>query len=203
MRSVFYSLVITVLLAGGCNAGADRQPEIPRLPDQAVADTSASAKETRANLWKDHGCELITDAELCKLFGIDPARDVLNTRSLPDQAFCLRKWKKADWRERETNNEKEGHAWLDPENSLVLQVFGYTTNEHGKQQMAMLRRDRRDTYEEEVPGVGDEALWSTSSVTLLVRKGHLVVSIALNLADQPHDNLAKAKELAEIALPKM
>jgi hypothetical protein len=203
MRLIFFPLIIATLLASGCDSSDTKQQELPRLPDQAVPDSSKSASEARGNLWKNHGCELITDAEMTEIFGIDPARDVLNTRSLPDQAFCLRKWKKTDWKERETNNEKEGRSWLDPENSLILQVFGYANNDHGKQQISMLRRDRRNTYEEDVTGLGDDALWSTSTVTLLVRKGHLVVSIALNASDQPHDNLAKAKEVAEIALRKM
>jgi hypothetical protein len=85
----------------------------------------------------------------------------------------------------------------------VVQVFGYLTNEQSKLQLAQLRRDRRNTYEEEVQNLGDEALWSTNTETLLVRKGHLVLSIALNAVDTPHDNLPKAKELAAIALKKM
>lgn len=203
MRLILFPFIVPILLAIGCDSSATKQQEPPRLPNQAVPDTSKNASETRANLWKNRGCELITDQEMTEIFEVDPARDVLNTRSLPEQAFCLRKWKKTDWKERETNNEKEGKSWLDPENSLILQVFGYSNNEHGKQQIAMLRRDRRNTYEEDVTGLGDDALWSTSTVTLLVRKGHLVVSIALNVSDQPHDNLAKAKEVAEIALQKM
>ncbi|MBU6342667.1 MAG: hypothetical protein KGS48_14325, partial [Bacteroidetes bacterium] len=74
---------------------------------------------------------------------------------------------------------------------------------HGKQQLEMLRRDRRNTYEEDVSGLGDDALWSTTTQTLLVRKGHLVVSIAIVITDNPHDNLEPAKKLAEIALKKM
>jgi hypothetical protein len=92
---------------------------------------------------------------------------------------------------------------LDSQNRLVVQVFGYQTNEQAKLQLGQLRRDRRNTYEEDVPGLGDEALWSTGTVTLLVRKGHLVLSLALNAVDTPHDNLQKARELAAIALKKM
>lgn len=171
--------------------------------NQAVADTSASADQERNNNWKNHGCELITDAELQTLFDVDQNRDVLNTRTLSDQAFCLRTWNKPDWKERESNNEKEGTVWLDPQNRLVIQVFGYTKNLHGKEQFDRLLRDRRDTYEEDVSGLGDGAIWSTTTVTLLVRKGHLVLSIALNYLDNPHDNLQKAKEIASIALKKM
>ena len=84
-----------------------------------------------------------------------------------------------------------------------MQVFSYGTDEHARLQLEMLKRDRRDTYEEDIPNLGEGALWSTTTVTLLVRKGHSMVSIALNCMDTPHDNLAKAMEVAEVALKKM
>jgi hypothetical protein len=203
MRIVFFCTLLSTAALLSCDAGSLKQKEAARLPDQAVPDTSSTASTPRANLWKSHGCELITDAELQQLFGFDIKGDFLNSRTLPDQAFCLRTWNKPDWKERETNNEKEGTQWLDSQNRLVVQVFGYQTNEQAKLQLGQLRRDRRNTYEEDVPGLGDEAIWSTSTVTLLVRKGHLVLSLALNAVDIPHDNLQKAKELAAIALKKM
>jgi hypothetical protein len=36
-----------------------------------------------------------------------------------------------------------------------------------------------------------------------VKKGHSVLSIALNHKDTPHDNLEKAREVAMVALRKM
>jgi hypothetical protein len=86
---------------------------------------------------------------------------------------------------------------------MVLQVLGYGTVAAATDQIAKLRRDRRNTYEEDVQNLGDEALWSTSTVTLLVRRGHLVLSITLEYDDKPHENLNKAKALAEIALPRI
>lgn len=203
MRLVPFLFLFVFVLTSACNQQAPEQPAVPRDPNQAVPDTSASASVPRENLWKNRGCELVTDSDMQQLFGVEPSRDVLNSRTLPDQAFCLRTWNKIDWKERENSNEKEGSSWLDPQNSLVVQVFGYTTNEHAKQQIGMLKRDRRNTYEEDVAGTGDEAIWSTNTVTLLVRKGHMVLSIALNHVDNPHDNLAKAKEVAAVALKKM
>jgi hypothetical protein len=200
IRSIY--LCSLYLLFNACN----QPPAVvapPKDPNQAVADTSSTASQTRENLWKNRACDLISDAEIATLYQVDIKRDVLNARTLPDQAFCLRTWNKPDWKERESNNEKEGANWLDPQNSFILQVFSYGTNQQAKLQFASLRRDRHDTYEEEVSGLGDEALWSTSTVTLLVRKGHLVLNIAANMVDNPHDNLAKAKEAASLALPKM
>ena len=157
----------------------------------------------KPNPWKNHGCDLLTEDDMKNLFGADRTRDVLNSRSLPDQAFCLRTWNKPDWKERENNNEKEDAIYLNSQNRLVVQVFGYGTVVTAKEQIAALRRDRRNTYEEDVPNLGDDALWSTSTVTLLVRRGHLVLNIALEYEDNPHDNLAKAKEVAELTLPRL
>jgi hypothetical protein len=196
---LFLSLCMSVL---GCRQTPDEK-QAPRDPNQAVSDSSKTAGQPRENLWKNHGCELITDEDLTRLLSVNPKNDVLNSRKLPDEAFCLRTWNKPDWKERENSNEKEGAVWADPQNSLIIQVFGYTTNEHAKLQLEMLKRDRRNTYEEDVPNLGDGAIWSSSTVTLLVRKGHLVLSLALNHVDKPHDNLVKAKELAEFALKKM
>lgn len=181
-----------------------------------AACAQEQSKETAANAtelalwakyktegWKNHGCDLISDQELEKLFNFNGKEVTLNSRTLPNQAFCLRTWNKPDWKERETNNEKEGAPWLNPQNRLVVQLFDYTSEEHAKQQIANLRRDRRSTYEEDVTGIGEDALWSTSTVTLLVRKGQFVVNIALEVSDTPHDNLNKAKETALLALKKL
>jgi len=167
-----------------------------------AADTALWAKYN-AEGWKNHGCELISDAEVETLFAFDGKAATLNARTLPNQAFCLRTWNKPDWKERETNNEKEGATWFNPQNRIVVQCFDYTSEEHAKLQIESLRRDRRTTYEEDVPGIGDDGLWSTSTVTLLVRKGQFVVNITLEISDIPHENLEKAKLAAVLALKKM
>ena len=153
--------------------------------------------------WKNYGCDLITDAEVAQIFNFNADSSTLNSRSLPDQVFCLRTWQKPDWKERESNNEKEGATYLNPSNRLVVQLFDYTSDVHSTQQMAMLRRDRRGTYEEDVKGLGDDAVWSTSTLTLLVKKDKNVINIALEHEDKPHDNLAKAKEVAAFILKKL
>jgi len=153
--------------------------------------------------WKNHGCEIVSDAEVETLFVFNGKEAMLNARTLPNQAFCLRTWNKPDWKERETSNEKEGATWRNPQNRLVVQVFDYTSEEHAKQQIANLRRDRRSTYETDVAELGDDALWSTNTVTLLVREGQFVVNIALEINDVPIENLESAKAVAALALKKM
>lgn len=195
-----HSLLFLALFSSACKEVDKKQA----IMAARIAQDSVNWPAYRAVHWKDHGCDLVSDTDVQVLFDVDPQRDVLNTRSLPEQAFCLRTWNKPDWKERESANEKENAtAYLDPQNSLIVQVFDYHTDEHARQQFEMLKRDRRDTYEEDVDGLGEGALWSNTTVTLLVKKGHSVLSIALNCMDTPHDNLAKAVEVAEVALKKM
>lgn len=194
-RLVTFSILYFVLLTA-C------QQESPKESGPSAADTAIWAKY-KTEGWKNHGCDLVTNAEVEALFAFNGKDATLNARPLPNQAFCLRTWNKPDWKERETNNEKEGAAWLNPQNRLVVQLFDYTSEEHAKLQIESLRRDRRSTYEEDVPGLADDALWSTSTVTLLVRKGQFVLNIALEVNDVPHDNLVKAKEVAALALKKL
>jgi hypothetical protein len=182
------------------------------LPPQQMArlapivdetDPETGALKQKPNKWKNHTCELITNDDLKKLFQEDPEKANLDLHTLPDQAFCLRSWNKPDAQQREAANEKNPSQWLNPQSRLVLQVLGYGTVAAATDQMAKLRRDRRGTYEEDVQNLGDDAVWSTSTVTLLVRRGHLVLSITLEKDDKPHENLNKAKALAEIALPRI
>lgn len=188
-----FSLSPTPLLFAGIAlllfACKPQDPVLPELPK-------------RTN-WKDYGCELVTDEELSKALSLSPDRDSLSSRTLPDQVFCLRTWNKPDWRIRETGNETEGAVYRNPFNRLVIQMIDHPDEESARKQMSSLRRDRRDTYEEEVAGMGDESLWSTSTVTLLTRKGSHILSISLEYADKPHDNLEKAKVLMALALKKM
>lgn len=188
--------IVVVALFIGCaqDSGKDAKASETELALWAKYKTEA---------WKNHGCELISDAEVEALFSFNGKDATLNARQLPNQAFCLRTWNKPDWKERETSNEKEGASWLNPQNRIVVQLFDYTSEAHGKLQIEALRRDRRNTYEEDVAGLGDDALWSTSTVTLLVRKGQFVLNIALEVDDIPHNNLQKAKEAAAVALKKL
>ena len=201
LRSASFStaLVLIALFFGNCTQD---KPGAAAASDGPQVDTTA-LQEFRKNNWKNHGCDLITEPEIARIFNIDPKALSLNSRSLPDQAFCLHTWNRPDWIEREANNEKNGNTFLPTRSSLVVQVFSYGTGTHSSQQFETLKRDRRDTYEESVSGLGDDALWGTTTVTLLVKKGEMVLSITLDAMDNPHDNLPKAKEIAQLALQKL
>lgn len=196
MNRIFRFCLPLLLLLWGC------AQESPKENTPNAAEAAVWAKY-RAEGWKNHGCDLVTDAELETMFAFNGKESILNSRQLPNQAFCLRTWNKPDWKERESANEKENAPWLNPQNRIVVQLFDYSSEEHARLQMSGLRRDRRNTYEEDVNGIGDEALWSTSTVTLLVRKGQYVLNLTLEIDDKPHDNLEKAKAVAALALKKM
>ncbi len=155
------------------------------------------------NPWKENGCALVTDEEVIALFRIEPQRDLFNSRSLPGQAFCLRYWMKPDWREIERANELPGAKYREFKNTLVIQVIDYGRPLVARQQFDLLRNRQRHIYEEDVLQLGDDALWSTSTTSLMVKKGHLLVKITLEYTEAPHDNLTYARRVAELALRKM
>lgn len=178
---------------------------LPACKDDSAADAVGRKHFTALgpNPWKSNGCELVTDGEVEQIFNMRSREDMLNTQSLPDKCFCLRVWNKPDWREREADNEKPGVPYMEPRTTLVIQVLDYGAEETAQTQFEMLERDRRDTYEETVKGVGDQALWSSATTTLVVRRRQLILNITLEYADEPRDNLPKAKEVAAVALKKM
>lgn len=200
-RFLLLLALLGVLPTGACRHDGAESAAAPQ--NTAAADTLSGESGRKANRWKNTACELVTDAEVQRIFGIDRARDALNTRTLRDQAFCLRTWKKTDWKEREANNEKPGAPYLEPNCTLVIQVLEYGTDQISQAQFDLVKRDRRNVFEEEVPRLGEGALWSNSSTTLLVKKSHQVLNITLDHADKQHDNLPKAVEVARAALKKM
>ena len=191
--------LLPVLLLFACQSDTPKPAGAPPLAVDSLTGTPISLP----NPWKNAGCDLVTDEEVKNLFGIEVKRDVFNARTLADQGFCLRTWMKPDWKERESGNEKPGAQFLEFKNTLVSQVLDYGTEVISQAQFDMVRRDQRNVYTEDVPGLGDGALWSDTQLSLMVKKGHLVVKITLDYADQPHDNLAKAREVAKLALAKM
>lgn len=204
MRLATFSFFL-LLTACGQNdpAAAPQQP--PATSDQTPSGPphdSAAASVRQPNPWADRGCELVTDAEVRQLFGVEPNRDSYNAQPLPGQGYCLRFWNRPDWKEREQANENNPAA-PSPRVTLVSQVLDYGTDAMSRRQFETLVRERRNGYDEPVAGLGDGAVWSNSISTLLVRKGHLCLQLSLDWADQPRDNLPKAKEIAALALKKM
>lgn len=194
-------ICFVVLPLGACQPDNKDTGKRQALP--LAIDSITGAPLGLPNPWKNAGCDLVTDEEVIKLFNIDPKRDALNTRTLPDRGFCLRSWYRPDWKERESNNEKPGAQYKEFKNTLVTQVLDYGTEAISRDQFEMVRRDQRNTFEQDVPGLGDGALWSTSTTALMVKKGHLVVKITLDHQDIPHENLLMAIEVAKLALRKM
>lgn len=198
---MFVGVILIFLSTLNCrqnNPGKEKKPL-----NVMTIDSLTGAPARLPNPWKNAGCALVTDDEVINLFDIEANRLAFNARTLPDRGFCLRSWLKPDWKERESANEKAGAPYQEFKNTLVTQVLDYGTNGASTDQFELVRRDQRSVFEEDVPGLGDSAIWSTSQLSLMVKKGHLVIKITLDYTEQPHDNLEVAKKVARLALQKM
>lgn len=204
LRLTSFVLLLTAFFAA-CQPDkpADQPSDTAQKQMDAGIDTLTGAPKRLDNPWLNKGCDLVTTAEVQQLFGIEPQRDVFNERTLKDQTFCLRSWMKTNWREIETANEKPGAVYKESKNSLIINLLDYGTETVAKEQFEMAKRTRKDLYEKEINDLGDGALWSSSSNTLMVKKGHLFISITLDYAGTPEGNLAKARDVANLALKKM
>jgi len=193
--------LLSALLGFACGPNDPEQPPPP--PQPMTIDTVTGAPTHLPNPWKNAGCALVTDAEVIQLFGVDVKRSAFNAKTLPDRGFCLRYWMKPNWKEIESANEKPGASYREFKNTLVTQVLDYRREFVARQQFDLLRNEQRSTYEEDVTGLGEDAVWSSSTTSLVVKKGHLLVKITLDYTEKPHDNLPLAKKVAERALRKM
>lgn len=201
MRLSFFTALFALLWLASCQHNPKPAATGNSKPVQPLLD-STGAPVRGANPWADAGCNLLTQEEIVRYFSIDVHRDAYNEHSAAGQGYCLRYWNKPDWASRDNATLKGAQA-VSPRNSIATQIFNYGTAEMARQQYEFNIKNRGDVYEEQVPGLGDGALWSSSTTTLLVWKGHLCLQLTLDWADQPHDNLEKARELAAMALKKM
>ncbi|MFZ4633920.1 MAG: hypothetical protein ACOYNO_06925 [Saprospiraceae bacterium] len=194
-------LVLSALLC--CFACADA-PAVQQKPNLTVgADSISEAPPTTDNPWIDRCCALVSDAELQKMYNIDASRDVFNTRALPGKAYCLRTWMRPNWKQIESDNEKPGAAYREFKTTLAFQVINYGSALQSTERMAATRSAQRDMYSVDVPGLGNDGLWAPSTNTLLVQKDHLQFSVMFSYADDPDRNLAEARRLAELILPRL
>jgi hypothetical protein len=203
MRISISLLVIVIFLSSSCKNEPTNTPSATALKQMAEGIDTLTGKPIMAeNPWKNNACALITDAELAKTFGIaDPVKDV-NTNTLPDQSFCLRKWNKLDWKERESSNDNPNNASNSPYNRVVIKVVNYFRDNLAQTAFETLKKEEASEIEE-VAGVGEAAIWNNANTTLTIKKKSYALMITVNHTDVQHDNLVKAKELAALALVKM
>lgn len=196
MRLTLFALLL--LLAACQQNPASENTQTSATP----ADTSTQKQVIHGNPWLDAGCQLVTQKEIVEMFSIDVQRDAYNERSLVERGYCLRYWNKPDWAARE-NASMKGSQAVSSRNSIASQVLDFRTPEMARQQYDNYLKNRGDVYNERVDDLGDGALWSNSTTTLVVWKNHLCFQFTVDMTDEPHDNLEKAKALAILALKKM
>lgn len=201
-KSVLSSLLLVVLFLVSCKSdpSADTAKNAATLADSI----GSGSPKNLPNAWKDKVCDLLTDQEFYALFNVEEKRDFANKRSLvTNGGYCLRTWKKPDWRDREARQIKDPNVVANPESALAMEILDYGTVLASESLFQSFKQNRTNGYATEVPGVGDAALWSDESLMLIAKKGHLCLQIKLDHADNPGENLALAKEVALIALKKM
>jgi hypothetical protein len=200
--------LLLALAIGACKSDTKTGSDAATA-DNAPATTTAATTDSlgrpimAANPWQDKPCELINDQEFMAAMGIEEKRDFMNRNTLPNKAYCLRTWKKPDWREREVLEQKNPNLAASPESSFIIDIINHGIKQVADAQFEMHSKDHINGYSQDVPGLGDGATFSPEQGMLMVKKGHLLVQLKLDHADKSADNLPKLKELAAIALKKM
>ena len=190
----------TMLLFSSCKSDNSGN-EQAQTPAAATIDTLTGEPIRQPNPWKETACDLLTDEEFEAIFHVETKRDFANKRSLP--GYCLRNWKKPDWREREIVQDKNPDIATSPESMLAIEVLDFGTETTSSAQFEMNKRDRINGYNTEIPELGEGALWSEREMMILVKKGHLCLQIKLDHTDNAADNLPFLKEVVTAALKKM
>jgi hypothetical protein len=211
-RFAFFSLLAVALIVHACqNSGQQPtdgiQPSGTAAAPQGIMSKDSLAKRVYGtNPWINNTCELVTDAEFYALMNVDVKRDFANRFTLDakeNKAYCLRTWKKPDWREREVLEAKNPKLAANPESMLAIEVINLLDTAVANAQYAEYLKIKKRGLGEVVPGLGDGALWSDSETLLYFNKGHLNFQVQLNMFDQAHDNLPKAIEVGKLMLQKV
>ncbi len=207
--SKYLSIGAFLLAVALCACKSDPKTSTDTAAGNSPVTTSAPTTDTlgnpikAGNPWQDKPCELVTDQEFTALMGIEEKRDLLNRNTLPGKAYCLRTWKKPDWREREAREVKDPKVVANPESSFIIDIINHGITQVADAQFDMHKKTHVNGYSQDVTDLGDGAIFSPELGMLMVKKGHLLLQFTLNHADKPADNLPKLKELAAIALKKM
>jgi hypothetical protein len=197
-----FALIIALAACKSKNETTVEQPaNTPEGVNPQTTDTTSGRAKLLPNAWKANTCDLLNDSEFTQIFSADIKRDFANMRSR--DGYCLRTWKKLDWREREAAEMRNPNISMNAENVLVIETISYATATLATQLFADMQKNAVGGFAEIVPGVGEAALWSNTSSALMARKGHMAVKVQVNIEENAHDNLPKAKEVALVALNKM
>ena len=128
---------------------------------------------------------------------MNPATEA-NKRTLPNQSFCLWVWKRKDWKERESHNDKSD-VFQDPECRLALKLVNFGTETDAAAQLKSLQNQETVV----VPGFGTTAFWLPERSTLVVHQKSFNVHVTLEISDLPAENLEKAKVVVGKVLGNM
>jgi hypothetical protein len=203
-RTAFFSLIVISLIINACgqNSGSENTGLQPGATTEAAKDTLSKVK-LGTNPWMTDPCSILTNDEFYRTLGVDPKRDFANQFTLKDRSYCLRTWKKLDWREREALEMKDPQHSYNPQNKLAINVINLLHAEGAKVQFEDHKKYKKRGLTEEIQGLGDGALWSDDERFLYVNKGHLNFLIELDMLDSARANMPKAIEVAKLVIAKV
>lgn len=196
MRS-FFPLLFLILIFTNCKNDKPQPSEAAQKKIEAGLDTLTGAPKRTENQYTEDGCGLLPDEQFQQIFGINPATEA-NKRTFKNESFCLWVWKRKDWKERESHNDKGG-SYLNPECQLALKMVNYGLATDAAAQFAGKKTGESVAQ----TGIGENAMWQPSSNTLIFQKRAYNIYLTVEISDTADDNLLKAKEVAAKILTNM
>lgn len=191
------TLAILIFTLTNCKNDKPQISEAAQKKIEAGLDTLTGAPARSGNPYTEDGCSLLPDADFQAIFGINPATEA-NKRTLKNESFCLWVWKRADWKQRESHNDKS-NDYQDPEARLALKLVNFGTETDASAQLKGLENKETQV----VPGLGAAAIWLPERSTLVVQQKSFNIHFTVEMSDAAAENLEKAKSVAAKVLGNM
>ncbi len=197
MRFSFLLAILSIFLFSNCKNDKPQISDAAQKKMDAGLDTLTGAPVRSENPYQLDGCDLFPDAQFQEIFGLNPATET-NKRTLKNESFCLWVWKRKDWKERESHNDKSD-VFQDPECRLALKLVNFGTETDATAQLKSLQNEKTVV----VPNFGTTAFWLSEKSTLVIQQKSFNVHVTLEISDLATENLEKAKLVAAKVLGNM
>jgi hypothetical protein len=199
-KALFFAIIMVGFAA--CkpkeNSSASSIPD--KLPTEKMTERLNRVDEMLENSFKNSVAELLSDDEFSKLFGVENLKSL---NRIKRENYCLLEWNKPDWVERDNANEKTKDKFLNPKNIIILNLVAFGKPNIAADIFKQKVELRTEPWNDKIEGIGEGALWSNDNRQLIVLVGHYIMNIGVSTQDDAAANLPKAKELAEIIIPKL
>jgi hypothetical protein len=191
---------ITACKQNGTNLAADATPATQQsATERAVALMNETVKMDE-NPFKTSTSELLSDDDFVKIFGQEGKKSL---NRINRENYCLMEWLKADWVQRDNQNDKTGDKFSNPKNNLILHLIPFGQAKIAKSIFDQKIELRTEQWNDKIDGIGEGALWSSENRQLIVLAGQFIAYIGVSVEDDATANLPKAKEVAAVVIPKL